>query len=355
MSLLDSLLGGYVNAQQSGQPQPAPSRRTLVFQGAQVIDNGPTANSTTVLISGGGGAFPGGALCSGTGTTVSVGSGLTLAGGTLSASGGGGGAALIPSIPSTQFLCHFDGSGSSFVNNGFCIAPKLSIASIGSVSQTTANYKFGPASLLCDGNAANGVYVDNSSGTISFGSGAWTWECWVYLNSTATYDSLIAASSTGDYQGPVLILSGGVVYAYASANGGFWDYTISTGYTLPTSQWNHVALVADGAGNLSAYANGSRIGSTSVGNIFCSNKIWMGHYPYFPGGPRTLNGFVDEVRLSNIAQYSGSSYTIPSAPFVDGLGPFPPGATGGTLAYTTGLLFTCLGAGNWQYNVQTNF
>lgn len=85
MSLLDSLLGGYVYAQQDGQPSAAPSRRTLIFSGATVTDDGPTANSTTVTISGGGGSFPGGDLCSGTGTTVSVGSRLTLAGGTLSA------------------------------------------------------------------------------------------------------------------------------------------------------------------------------------------------------------------------------------------------------------------------------
>lgn len=85
MSLLDSLLGGYVFAQQSGAPSAVPSRRTLIFAGATVIDDGPTANSTTILISGGGGSFPGGDLCSGTGTSVAVGSGLVLSSGTLSA------------------------------------------------------------------------------------------------------------------------------------------------------------------------------------------------------------------------------------------------------------------------------
>lgn len=85
MSLLDSLLGGYVFAQQNGAPSAVPSRRTLIFAGATVIDDGPTANSTTILISGGGGSFPGGDLCSGTGTSVAVGSGLVLASGTLTA------------------------------------------------------------------------------------------------------------------------------------------------------------------------------------------------------------------------------------------------------------------------------
>jgi hypothetical protein len=126
MSLLDSLLGGYVNAQQSGQPQPAPSRRTLVFQGASVIDNGPTANSTTVLISGGGGAFPGGDLCSGTGTTVNVGSGLTLAGGTLSASGVSSGPySSRPSPSAGSIYGSTDGIVAQWVSNGSAWRPVL--------------------------------------------------------------------------------------------------------------------------------------------------------------------------------------------------------------------------------------
>lgn len=387
MSLLDSLLGGYVYAQESGQPQPAPSRRTLVFSGATVVDNGPTANSTTVLISGGGGSFPGGALCSGTGTTVSVGarlslvsgtlaadnqftgsssqlaagngstvtvgSGLSLASGTLTASGGGG-ATLISCVPSSLFLCHFDGTGSSFTNDGF--SQSLSIATIGSVSQTTSNYQFGPASLLCDGNASNGLYVNNSTGAISLGTNAWTWECWVYLNAASSYDGLIAASTSGDYQGPILVLVSGSVYAYASVNGsGGWTYSISTGYTLPIAQWNHVALVADGLGNLSVYANGLRIGTTAVGSVFCANKIWLGHYPYFPDGVHTIDGFIDEARFSNIAQYSGASYTVPTAPFANGTPSFPGGASAGTLGYAPGVLFTCLGSGAWQYSFQTSY
>ena len=151
----------------------------------------------------------------------------------------------------------------------------------------------------------------------------------------------------------VLMLNSGVVYVFASAAGGSWTYTIPTGYTLPVGQWNHVAMVADGAGNLTAYANGSRIGTLGgVGNVFCSGKIWVGHYPYFPGGGRTTDGYIDDVRLSNIAQYSGASYTLPSAPFANAIGPFPAGAAAGSLGYAAGIFCTCLGSGNWQCNLQ---
>lgn len=383
MSLLDSLLGGYVFAQQSGAPSAVPSRRTLIFAGATVVDDGPTANSTTILISGGGGSFPGGDLCSGTGTSVAVGSGLVLASGTLTApspfvhastqlldgtglavtvgsglslaagtltASGAGGATLIAAVPSTQFLCHFNGSGSSFANNGFLQG--LSFGSIGSVTQTTAQAKFGSGSLLCDGNASNGLYVNNSSGGIALGTGAWTWECWVYPNLFGPYDGILCGANTGDYQGPIMILAGGVLYAYGSSSGSGWSYIINSGYTLPLSTWSHVALVADGAGNLSLYANGSRFGTTTVGNVFCSGKIWIGHYPYFPVGALTLDGYVDEVRLSNVAQYSGATYTVPASSFANGQAAFPPGAAAGDLAYCPGYLFTCLGSGSWQYNQQ---
>lgn len=138
MSLLDSLLGGYVYAQQDGQPSAAPSRRTLIFSGATVTDDGPTANSTTVTISGGGGSFPGGDLCSGTGTTVSVGSRLTLAGGTLSAD------AQLTGTSSQ--LAAGDGSAVT-VGSGLTLAAgTLTASGGGGITQLTTDLLAGPGS-----------------------------------------------------------------------------------------------------------------------------------------------------------------------------------------------------------------
>lgn len=160
MSLLDSLLGGYVFAQQNGAPSAVPSRRTLIFAGATVIDDGPTANSTTILISGGGGSFPGGDLCSGTGTSVSVGSGLVLASGTLSAPS--------PFVhASTQLL---DGTGSAVtVGSGLSLAAGTITAAGGGGGASVGTFAARPAS-----GTTGQVYVPTDEGGAAIYDGsAW--------------------------------------------------------------------------------------------------------------------------------------------------------------------------------------
>jgi hypothetical protein len=125
-------------------------------------------------------------------------------------------------------------------------------------------------------------------------------------------------ASTGDYQGPVVYMeSYNMLYARLSANAGGWDYTVSTEFTPSANTWHHVALVRESTGgNIKLYCDGILRGTnTTTSSIFTSENIWVGHYPYFPGGARTLNGYVDEVRITLDYCAYNNNFTPPTAPF----------------------------------------
>lgn len=79
--------------------------------------------------------------------------------------------------------------------------------------------------------------------------------------------------------------------------------------------WVHVAIVRE-SGTISLYKDGSRV-ATESSNTFdvglnTSNKVAIGAYP---SGSEQWDGHISNVRYSNIARYSGGSYTVPTAEF----------------------------------------
>lgn len=81
--------------------------------------------------------------------------------------------------------------------------------------------------------------------------------------------------------------------------------------TIPLNRWNHVAIVYDGA-TLALYLNGSRIANQA------SNGGWSLPVAFarVMGGEGTSKCYMDQFRISNIARYSGTTFTVPDAPFI---------------------------------------
>jgi hypothetical protein len=90
---------------------------------------------------------------------------------------------------------------------------------------------------------------------------------------------------------------------------------INVTQTIPLNSWNHIAFVRSGTGSgqVALYLNGSRITTgTSSGSIAASDFQyggidWTGSYG--------LIGHYSNVRYSNTARYSGTTYTVPTEPF----------------------------------------
>jgi hypothetical protein len=153
-------------------------------------------------------------------------------------------------------------------------------------------------------------------------NGDWTFEGWVYLDNTFStagilyvYNGLAFSSNSSDIiLAQVVVDSSRKIVAYQWHTTGTYTTVTSTG-TLPTGQFNHVAVsrTAEG-GNLFTYriyVNGA-IDNTTTGVSGLSSSvtgashyIGLGCYTDIAGfgvGSSKLNGRLDDVRISKVAR-----------------------------------------------------
>jgi hypothetical protein len=223
-----------------------------------------------------------------------------------------------------KMLLHCEGAeGSTSIIESSSAA--LPVTASGNAKITLARSKLGTGSISLDGNTSSKVTVNNSSGALALGTSDFTLEGYFYFTTiSAGYQPLICASNSGDGQGPVLIMETNNRPTFiVSTTGSGWAAWVQADYP-PTLGWNHIAVVRYGP-RLMLFLNGVRQATGSymvnTGSIFSSATWHIGHYPYFPGGARTLNGNVDEVCLTvGKAKYL-DSFVPPTIPFLD---PSPP-------------------------------
>ena len=155
------------------------------------------------------------------------------------------------------------------------------------------------------GNAATSVMTTN------IWASNWTIEGWVYpTGSYAGYPTIISRSlpSTSSDFGLTIDVNGILKFSYGSSGNGYY------GYYPPYNTWTHIALVYDGT-NVSTYAAGTRQGqqpsvpASMVYTPTASLQVGNDNYSHL------YTGNLADVRVSNVARYTGSSYTVPTQPF----------------------------------------
>lgn len=158
----------------------------------------------------------------------------------------------------------------------------------------------------------SGDYLSIADNTaLDLGTGDFTIEGWVYMNSSISDNAGIVSKrdsstfNTGDWR---------ISYRTATKKITFADDVVTEKATpaVDTNGWVHFAIVRSGT-TLSAYANGVRGDSvTDSTNLDNSNPVEIG----INQGSAAFNGYISGVRiLKGTAQYSGTTYTVPTAPF----------------------------------------
>ena len=218
-----------------------------------------------------------------------------------------------PYFANVVLLCHFDSANGSTVFTDSSSVHRSVTGSTGWTA-TTADFKFGTASLLCPN--ATGSCSCSDSADWDFGSGQFTVELWA-RRTAAGDDALLGQWSSTSNLGWGLRANatGGLLEFYYSANGTTNTTKVSGSYTLPLNTWAHVAADRDASNVLRVYADGVVIASATVAVTFFNSTL-----PLAIGSDaftRAFSGQVDEVRITKgVARYAGA-FSPPTAAFPD--------------------------------------
>ena len=222
----------------------------------------------------------------------------------------------------TLLLIHADGTNGSTVfrdDNGITGAAAKTLTASGNAQLSTAQYKFGTSSLLLDG---NGDYLTvTNAHDLNFQKNDFTIEAWVYFDalSTSNRHTLISNGVSSFTTGWIKFAAAdlGAAYypqvtAYDYSSGGSPMMTSST--AVSNNTWYHIAWVRNGT-NHYLYLDGTQVASNTDSTARGINVnmnlsgTQIGRYGFDNGTPPSatyMDGYIDEMRISNVARYTAA-------------------------------------------------
>jgi len=240
-------------------------------------------------------------------------------------SGGEWMGSIVPDTDTILYL-NMDGAdgGTTFTDTSY----KEHGISVGGTAHTdTTVKKWGTASLQLDGNSdyifvTNSANITDSNDYFNFGTRDYTIECWVRSDSSGTNEQYILSKTfaSGSQTSPFWIqvtrsnASSGYNAQMPAGVAAEWIQTATSDWVADT--WYHMAAAREGT-TTSYWFDGTR-----AGTVTNSNGINANADPYFSigAGHSTTNtsyyhtGYIDDVRVSSVARYSGATITVPTGP-----------------------------------------
>jgi hypothetical protein len=212
-----------------------------------------------------------------------------------------------PDFANVSLLLHMNGTNGSttFLDSS---VPAKTVTAFGNAQISTAQSKFGGASALFDG---LDDYLSTPQNSVFAFPGDFTVECWVYL---------LSGNGTGNRAFCLSPLSGDISFGLTGAKlqfgAAFVAFDVTSSSNVPTNAWVHVAASRSGS-NLRLFIDGIQDGAAT------QNRSYTNAGPLYIGGRPTaaaesINGYIDEMRITkDVARYT-ANFTPPAAPFPDG-------------------------------------
>ena len=162
---------------------------------------------------------------------------------------------------------------------------------------STAQSKFGVSSLLLDG---TNDYVESDS-NVNLNSTDFTIDVWIRPNSVTGYKGIWQSGTSTTEQ------------SYLLGNTVYWTVTPSTiitsSVTVNANEWTMLSYERQGNTHR-IYKNGTLEDTATT-----ANKQDSGPFSIGENGFGDFNGYIDELRVSTVARYGGSSFTEPTSAF----------------------------------------
>jgi Concanavalin A-like lectin/glucanases superfamily len=226
--------------------------------------------------------------------------------------------APLTAITNTSLLLTFTNAGI------YDSTSKNDLETVGSAQiSNSVTPKFGSTSIKFNG--TTDYLIVNPQNLLNFRSGDFTIEAWIYTTNNATFQAIFTTaadtvSSNTDWGILFDMGSTGTGILRGLFYSGINSYSVaSASAVVSTNTWTHVAFVKE-SGNIAIYygtsGTGNRASTTSANFAPNFSSSWKPKVGYAQSSTtRFFNGYIQDLRISNTARYTGSTYTVPTAAF----------------------------------------
>ena len=178
--------------------------------------------------------------------------------------------------------------------------PTKTLSRFGDSQLSTAQKKFGTASILLDGTEDNvKVPTDEDFG---FGTANFCLEAFIRPGSVTGIQRIFDLRESTTNTAPTVYLNGTALH-FASGNTSHIN-----GGTLSTNTWYHVA-VARSNGTTRLFLDGTQLGTYTDGNDYGTTKPVIIGSNYAASPVEAFNGYIDEVRISKASARFTAAFT----------------------------------------------
>ena len=218
-------------------------------------------------------------------------------------------AATDTNINEVSLLLHGNGTNGSTTITDSSLTPKT-VTAVGNAQISTAQSKFGGASIAFDGNGDYLTVPDSPDWDVN---GNYTLEFWARIPEQSTAGYTLAYLGTNSIGGSSGFAIGHYLGNLAVRLNGSSIVSSTTPITINT--WQHIAIVWAGA-TLKGYVNGVEVLSGSSANTTTTTNLRIGNGEDLDPN-RWFNGYIDDLRITKgVARYT-ANFTPPTLPFPD--------------------------------------